>query len=91
MPYRITRFERTPNPNAIKCLVEPGPGSIRSYFNAEQAAGDPLAAALFAVEGVTNVLIHQAFISINKAPDADWGPVKKAVESVLADAPADPA
>lgn len=86
MPYRITRVERTPNPNAIKCLVEPGPGAIRSYFNAEQAAGDPLASALFAVEGVTNVLIHQAFISINKAPDADWAPVRRGIEQALADA-----
>ncbi|MEL6740075.1 MAG: NifU N-terminal domain-containing protein [Planctomycetota bacterium] len=87
MPYRITRVERTPNPNAIKCLVEPGPGSIRSYFNADQARGDPLASALFALEGVTNVLIHEHFISINKAPDADWPPLKRAIEQALAVAP----
>lgn len=88
MPYRVTSFEPTPNPNAIKCAVDPSPTSApRSYFNADQAAGDELARALFAIQGVTNVLIHTAFITVGKSPDARWPAIKKGVERVLAEAP----
>lgn len=75
------RFEPTPNPNAIKCVVDPasidlGPADpdlgIRSYFNADAArdADDPLAHALFAIPGVANLLIHTAFITVGKSPGA---------------------
>ncbi|MEM7756023.1 MAG: NifU N-terminal domain-containing protein [Planctomycetota bacterium] len=90
MPYRVTAFDSTPNPNAIKCLVEPSPGPIpRSYFRQEQVdpAEDPLAAQIFQIEGVSSILIHTAFISVNKSPDASWGPIKKAVKAALADHP----
>lgn len=86
MPFHVTSFEPTPNPNAVKCLVEPGPGTIRSYFSADQAADDPLGSALFSIPGVTNVLIHQSFISICKSPDTRWTSVKPAIKRVLADA-----
>ncbi|TVQ60934.1 MAG: scaffolding protein [Phycisphaerales bacterium] len=87
MAYRVTKFESTPNPNALKCLVEPSPGPTpRSYFDAASAAGDPLGEALFAIDGVTNVLIHTAFITVCKRPDRAWGAMKKAIERVLRDA-----
>jgi len=87
MPYRVNSFETTPNPNAIKCLVEPSPASApRSYFNATQAAGDDLALALFEIDGVTNVLIHTAFITVCKRPDARWPTIKKCIERVLDEA-----
>ncbi|MEM1185990.1 MAG: NifU N-terminal domain-containing protein [Planctomycetota bacterium] len=89
MPYKITRFEETPNPNAIKCLVEPSPGPIpRSYFRAEQAdpQEDPLAAALFALPGVASLLIHTEFITVNKADSTRWPDLKRAVEATLAQA-----
>lgn len=88
MPLRVVRIETTPNPNAVKVVVQPAPvGGIRSYFNHDQLAGedDPLAAALFAIPGVTSLLIHEAFVSLNKAPSAGWGPIKKAAERVLAE------
>lgn len=84
MPLSVTAFEPTPNPNALKCLVEPSPGDrVRSYFNAGQAAGDPLAVALFAIPGVTNVLIHTSFITLCKTPETAWPAVKSAMKKVL--------
>ena len=88
------QFEPTPNPNAIKCVVDPAsiepdptrPGlGIRSYFNAEAAreADDPLAHALFAIPGVANLLIHTAFITVGKSPDAKWPAIKPKVKAVL--------
>ncbi|MEZ6241444.1 MAG: NifU N-terminal domain-containing protein [Phycisphaerales bacterium] len=85
MPYRITSFEPTPNPNALKLMVEPSPASTpRSYFNPAQAAEDSLAKALFDVDGVTNVLIHAAFITVGKRPEAPWRAIRVGVERALA-------
>jgi len=88
MGYRVTKFESTPNPNALKCVVEPSPGPTpRSYFHAAAAGDDPLGSALFGIEGVTNVLIHTSFITVCKSPDRAWGPMKKAIERVLRASP----
>ena len=84
MPLSVTAFESTPNPNAIKCMVSPPTGErVRSYFNPDQAAGDELARALFAIPGVTNVLIHTSFITVGKAPGSPWAPVKAHIKRVL--------
>lgn len=87
MPLHVTSFQSTPNPNAIKCIVDRPTGEqIRSYFRPEQAETDPLARALFAIPGVTNVMIQPDFISIGKSPDAAWRPIRAAIEQVLLDA-----
>jgi hypothetical protein len=56
---------------------------VRSYFKQDQAKGDALAEALFAIPGVTNVLIHVSFITVCKDPDAAWGAIKTAVKRVV--------
>jgi hypothetical protein len=88
LPYSVERYQDTPNPNALKCVIRgtitPAP---RSFFSADQAKDDPLAAALFAVPGVTNVLIHEMWITVNKSPDASWKTVKAGIERVLHAAP----
>jgi len=84
MALSVTAFEPTPNPNAIKCLVQPATGDrVRSYFNAGQARDDALATALFAIPGVTNVLIHTTFITLCKTPETAWPGVKSAMKKVL--------
>lgn len=90
MPLDIASFDPTPNPNAIKCVLRGRATEIpRSYFNRAQAqaAADELALALFGIEGVSSVLIHHEFISVNKAEGAPWGPIKRGVRRVLAEAP----
>ena len=84
MPYALREFRDTPNPNAVKCVLDRSMGEgMRSYFNAAQAAGDPVASRLFAIEGVTNVLIHGDWLTVSKRPEAAWGPIRRAVEQVL--------
>lgn len=81
---RVTQFEPTPNPNAVKCLTDRPTGSaIRSYFRAGEAGGDALASRLFAIEGVTNVLIHLRFISVCKDPAADWKLLKPQIKAAI--------
>lgn len=83
MPYRIVSVETTPNPNARKLIVDPSPGTIRSYFKADDALGDPLGEAIFSIPGVTNVLIHTGFISVSIAKKSDWTPTIKALGEKL--------
>lgn len=87
MPYAVTSFEGTPNPNALKCMLDKKMGDRpRSYFNAAQASGDAVGSALFAIPGVTNVLINGAWVAVNKAPEAEWKPIKAGIERVLREA-----
>jgi hypothetical protein len=88
MPFTVTHFESTPNPNAVKCwLDKPISDRPRSFLNQEMASDDPLAAALFAEAGVTTVLFNGDWLTVNKPPDADWTGVKNRVKRVLKGAP----
>lgn len=84
MGYRVLQFRETPNPNAIKCVLDRRVADTpRSYFRAEEAAEDALASRLFGIDGVTNVLISGDWVTVNKRPDAAWGPIRAGVERVL--------
>jgi Fe-S cluster biogenesis protein NfuA len=71
---KIAEIEPTPNPNAMKFVLrEPLTwGITRSYDRAEQAQDDPLAAALFAIEHVTNVFYVDHWLTVTQDGSADW-------------------
>src|ERR671929_434088 len=71
---KIDNIEETPNPNAVKFILkEPvTAGTTRSFHSAEEAAGDPLAAPLFAVGDVSSVFYMDRMITVEKAEEADW-------------------
>ncbi|GIV59827.1 NifU N-terminal domain-containing protein [Rhodocaloribacter litoris] len=80
-------FHPTPNPNSMKITLSEGTfiaDGMLSFAGAEAARDHPLGAALFAVEGVTNVFILPQFLTITKTPDADWDALMEAVTAVLA-------
>lgn len=86
MGYRITKYQATPNPNALKCfLSSPISDRPRSFRAASEVGEDALAASLFAVPGVAGLLLSGDWMTVNKAPDADWPAVKKGVERALAE------
>ncbi len=84
-PYRI---QPTPNPNSLKFAAADQPfidTGMQAFSNAEQASGHPLGEALFSVDGVDNVLILPAFVTVSKAPAADWNSMLPGIERVLQD------
>lgn len=84
MPYTVIEFQETPNPNAIKCVLDRAIADTpRSYFSKDQGEQDPLASSLFALDGVTNVLILGNFVTVSKAPEASWKSLKSAIERTL--------
>ena len=91
MPFTVTEFEATPNPNAVKCWLDhPISDGPRSFLNADAGADDPIASALFEQTGATTILFNGDWLTVNKPAEADWATVKRRIKSVLAKA-ADPA
>lgn len=70
--------EQTPNPATLKFL--PGQpvleGRTANFPDREAAGRSPLAQTLFAIDGVTGVFFGGDFITVTKADDADWQPLK---------------
>lgn len=77
----------TPNPHAFKFTLEghtfPGPTTVTS---ADGAKGTPFE-KLFALPGVASIFATSNFVTITKAPGADWAeivePAKKALEQAF--------
>jgi NFU1 iron-sulfur cluster scaffold homolog, mitochondrial len=87
---KIAEIEGTPNPCAMKFILkEPLTwGLSRSYDNAKKAEGDPLAAALFAIDHVTNVFYVDRWITITQDGQADWQELMRKVAEPIRAAPA---
>jgi hypothetical protein len=87
MPFSVRDIQSTPNPNALKFVLdriisrEPA-----SFFNAEAAAGHPIAIRMFAIPGVASVLLLGDFVTVNKTPAARWKPIRERVRRVLTEA-----
>lgn len=61
----------------------PKVGAIRSYRSREEAFDDPIAAALFAIEGVTNVLITPTWLTVGKRAEVEWRSLKPKIKRAL--------
>ena len=87
---KISEIDDTPNPNAVKfTLHQPLTWGIsRSFENAEQAEGDALASALFAIEHVSNVFYVDRWLTVTQDGDADWPDLVRLIAVPLRAAPA---
>ena len=71
----------TPNENAMKYTlncnsIESG---HKTYSNAKAAEESPLAKALFAIDGVSQVFLMADFISVTKKPEAIWSNLEASI------------
>ena len=87
---KIAEIEDTPNPNAVKfTLHEPLTWGIScSFENPEQAEGDALASALFAIEHVRNVFYVDRWLTVTQDGNADWPELVRLIAVPLRAAPA---
>jgi NFU1 iron-sulfur cluster scaffold homolog, mitochondrial len=87
---KIAEIENTPNPNAMKFILKDPLtwGIAHSYESAAQAADDPLAAALFDIEHVTNVFYVDHWLTVTQDGAADWGELKRKIAEPIRAAPA---
>lgn len=68
----VIEFEATPNPDALRILpgIPLAPGQPRQ-FTSQNAAADPLATALLAIDGVVRILIGADFVTVVRE-NAGW-------------------
>jgi len=86
MPQTTVRFQATPNPNAGKFIVNQrvvAGASSKSFYNADDAAADPLASALFDIEGVASLFMVDDFVTVTKSADADWNTLIPEVQAAI--------
>ncbi|HTT37830.1 MAG TPA: NifU family protein [Burkholderiales bacterium] len=86
---RIAEIEFTPNPNARKFVLREALtfGLSKSYETPEQAAGDPLGEALFAIPHVTNVFYVDHWITVTQDGKAHWPELLRQLAVPIRDAP----
>lgn len=78
--------ERTPNPQSIKWVLsdEVVAGGVTASFQAPVEAGvSPLAARLFAVDGVEAVFLASHFVTVTKREDLEWSDIAEPVVSAI--------
>lgn len=81
-----TQVETTPNPNSLKFTTEDGPflqDGVAAYSSEEEARDDPLARRLFSISGVEDVFITPQFVTVSKAPTAEWSQVQPQIKTIL--------
>ena len=86
MPYEVLEVQPTPNPNALKFLLDRQIAEHpTSFFNADAAADHAVARRLFAVPGVSSLLLLGDFVTVNKSSEASWADIKAQVRRVLSE------
>ncbi len=85
MPFTVVEVQPTPNPNAVKFVLDRHITEERlSFTDPASAAGHELATRLFHIGGVTNLLMLADFVTVTKSPDAKWTHITAEVKRVLA-------
>ena len=75
----------TPNEHAMKYTlncnaIESG---YKTFKNAQESEGCPVAKALFAIDGVEQVFLMADFVTVNKKADAKWSDMESAVLAAI--------
>ena len=85
MPFSVVEVQPTPNPNALKFVLDREiSDQPTSFFNADAATDHPIASRLFSIPGVSSLLLLGDFITVNKTADSSWPPIRDQVRKVLA-------
>ena len=73
MAFRVMEVQPTPNPNALKFVLDrPIAEQPTSFLSVGAADGHPIAGRLFAIRGVSILLLLGDFVTDNKTADASW-------------------
>jgi hypothetical protein len=81
VPFQIGT---TPNPNSIRVgLGESKFPKPMTYRSAQDAAAEPVVAALFAIPGITQIFTMNNFITISKDPAVQWATIEPKVAEIL--------
>lgn len=85
MPETLVRVEPTPNPNAVRfmlnrAILQSGSKAFRSLKEAES---NPLAKAIFETGPIDQILISDNSILVTKKIDENWGNLIPSLEKTI--------
>jgi hypothetical protein len=84
VPFAIREVVPTPNPNAMKFVLDQSVSQQpMSFLTPAAATSHPLAQKLFEIAGVSSVFLLGDFVTINKSSEARWPDIKRNVQHVL--------
>jgi hypothetical protein len=84
MPFEVVEIQPTPNPDALKFVLDREIASQpTSFFSADAAKEHPVASQLFAIPGVRCLLLLGDFVTVNKQPAERWDGIKRRVREIL--------
>jgi hypothetical protein len=79
------RVQPTPNPNSLLFHVDRSVTEerMRQFNSLDDAAGAPLAKALFEIQGVASIFFMPNSITVSKNPASDWDAIVPAAEDAI--------
>ncbi len=80
---RLTSIETTPNPNSMKLNLEEQLGAAVTYTAARQAGCPEFVRQFLEIDGVDSVFVCGDFITLNKAPRAEWQLILQSAKALL--------
>lgn len=88
---KIEEIEYTPNPNAVKFIVDeqiiPSVGGQTKSFETEESAAEvPLACDIMAIEHVVTVFFASNYITVTQDGDAEWRELMREVAEPIREA-----
>jgi hypothetical protein len=83
--FNVLEVQTTPNPNAMKLILDRVIADRpMSFLNPASGNEHPIASRLFAVKGVSGLLLLGDFVTVSKQPEARWPDITKKVKQALA-------
>jgi hypothetical protein len=86
MSYQVREVQSTPNPNAVKLVLDRVISPVaQSFRSGSDTGGNEVAGLLLALKGVVAVLLLNDFVTINKSPEARWTDITRRAKRILGD------
>jgi hypothetical protein len=79
----VTGTTTTPNPDAMKFILDVRVEGMVNARTEQEAAGDPLAAAVLALPGVAAVFRTADFLTVTREPGTPWDELVETVAGVV--------
>ena len=84
MGFVVREVQGTPNPNAVKLILDRHiAAQPTSFLQGSSAQDHPVACKLFEIPGVSSVFMLGDFVTINKSSEARWADITPKVKKVL--------
>lgn len=83
--FKVVRVQPTPNPEAFQFIMSGKviASGMRTFDSAEEAKGDALAEALFAIYGVENVFLKENFVTVTKSQVVGWHTLMEEIGEII--------